>query len=187
MKTGVFIHVSADGFFAGPDGEIDWFNEIEQDKEWEKYSHDQAQAGKKILVLGRKTYDMMKSFWPTPKAIEMDPQMARVVNESQKIVFSKTLKNVEEGPNWKNIRLYHEINPDEIKKLKENNNMTILASGSIIQQFANLGLIDEYSLMVFPMILGKGKLLFENVKRMNLRLLESRQFGNGVVLLRYQH
>ena len=93
---------------------------------------------------------------------------------------------MEEGRNWKNIQLLHEINPDEILRLKEKNDMTILGSGSIVQQFANLGLIDEYSLVVIPLILGKGRPLFENVQKTNLKLLESRQFGSGIVLLRYQ-
>jgi dihydrofolate reductase len=186
MKILVFIQISADGFFAGPNGEIDWLHRINPDTEWMEYSHEQARKGTSILTLGHTTYDIMKSFWPTEEAIKTDPEMARILNESRKIVFSKKLESVEEGPNWKNIRLLHEINPDEILRLKEKNDMTILGSGSIVQQFANMGLIDEYSLVVIPLILGKGKPLFENVKKTNLKLLESRQFGNGIVLLRYQ-
>lgn len=186
MKILVFIQVSADGFFAGPDGEIDWLHRIDPDTEWIDYSHEQAQKGTSILTFGHTTYDIMKDYWPTDAALEMDPDMARILNESQKIVFSKKLESVEEEPNWKNIQLFHEINRDELIKLKEKNDLTILGSGSIVQEFANLGLIDEYSLVVVPMILGKGKPLFENVKKTNLKLLESRQFGNGIVLLRYQ-
>ena len=131
---------------------------------------------------------MMKSYWPTPDAIKNDPGMAKVVNNSQKIVFSKTLKSVEEGPNWKNIKLFHEIKPEEIIKLKEQGgeDFTILGSGSIVQQFANLGLIDEYQLVIVPIILAAGKPLFKNVKKMNLKLLEARSFKNGIVLLHYQ-
>ncbi len=64
--------------------------------------------------------------------------------------------------------------------------MTILGSGTIVQQFANLNLIDEYSLVVVPVILGAGKPLFKDVKNMNLKLLDARAFKNGIVLLRYQ-
>jgi dihydrofolate reductase len=95
---------------------------------------------------------------------------------------------VEEGPNWKNIKLFHEIKPEEIIRLKEQQgkDFTILGSGTIVQQFANLGLIDEYHLVVVPIILGTGKLLFKDVKKTNLKLLGAREFKNGIVLLKYR-
>jgi dihydrofolate reductase len=108
-------------------------------------------------MFGHTTYEIMKSYWPTPDAIKNDPGMAEVVNNSPKIVFSKTLESVKEGP-----------------------------SGTIVKQLANLGLIDEYSLVVVPVILGAGKPLFKDVKKTNLKLLEARSFKNGVVLLNYQ-
>jgi dihydrofolate reductase len=128
----------------------------------------------------------MKSFWPTTDAIKNDPEMAKAVNESPKIVFSKKLKKVGEEPNWKNITLYHEINPDEIIKMKKKNDMTILGSGSIIQQFTNLNLIDEYFLVVVPVVLGKGKSFFRDVTKKNLKLIEAKPFKNGIVLLHYK-
>ena len=187
-KISVFIHITVDGFFAGPHGEIDWFKVIKKDDEWDKYTHQQSAKSGNTLIFGHTTYEMMKSYWPTPDAIKNDPGMARVVNNSQKIVFSKTLQNVEEGPNWKNIKLYHEINPEEIIKLKEQagEDFTILGSGSIIQQFANFGLIDEYHLVVVPIILGAGKSLFKDVKNMNMNLLGARAFKNGIVFLKYR-
>src|SRR2546422_9314236 len=102
-KISVFDHVSIDGFFAGPNGEIDWFKSIEKDDDFEAFTHESAKS-ESTLVFGRTTYEMMKGFWPTPEAIKMDPDMAKVMDESPKIVFSKTLQRVEEGPNWKNIR-----------------------------------------------------------------------------------
>ncbi len=130
----------------------------------------------------------MKSYWPTPDAIKNNPSMAEVMNNSPKIVFSKTLQSVEEGPHWKNITLFHEIKPEEVVKMKEQDgqDFTILGSGTIVQQFANLGLIDEYQLVVYPVILGAGKNLFNDVKKMNLQLVSSRAFKNGIVWLRYQ-
>ncbi len=184
-KITVFNHVTVDGFFAGPHGEIDWFMLIKIDDEWNKYTHRQSKSGN-TLIFGHTTYEMMKSYWPTPDAIKNDPNMAKVVNNSPKIVFSKTLQSVEEGPNWKNITLFHEIKPEEILKLKEERDMTILGSGTIVQQFVNLNLIDEYALVVVPVILGAGKPLFKEVKNMNLKLHEARAFKNGIVLLRYQ-
>ena len=187
-KISVFNHVTVDGFFAGPHGEIDWFKVIKKDDEYDEYTHEQSARSGNTLIFGHTTYEMMKSYWPTPDAIKNDPGMARVVNNSPKIVFSKTLKNVEEEPNWKNIRLFHEIKPEEIIKLKEEEgeDFTILGSGTIVQQFANLGLIDEYQLVIVPIILGAGKTLFKDVKKMNLKLLEAKAFKNGIVLLKYR-
>jgi len=118
-KISVFDYMTIDGFFAGPQGEIDWFKFIKKDDEYDEYTHKQTARSGNTLIFGHKTYEMMKSYWPTPDAIKNDPNMAGVVNNSLKIVFSKTLQNVEEGPNWKNIKLFHEINPEEIIKLKE--------------------------------------------------------------------
>ncbi len=184
-KITVFNHVTVDGFFAGPDGEIDWFKVIKKDEDWEKYTHGQAKSGS-TLMFGHTTYEMMKSYWPTPDAIKNDPGMAEVVNNNPKIVFSRTLESVEEGPNWKNIRILNEIRPEEILKLKKKEDITIIGSGAIVQQIANLGLIDEYNLVAVPIILGVGKPLFKDVKKTNLKLLEARRFKNGIVLLRYQ-
>jgi len=186
-QINVFNFVTADGFFAGPHGEIDWFKLIEKDDEYDKYTSGLSKSGG-TLIFGHTTYEMMKSYWPTPEAIKNDPGMAKVMNNSPKIVFSKTLQSVEEGLNWKNIKLFHEIEPEEIIKLKEQEgkDITILGSGTIVQQFANLGLIDEYWLLVIPVILGAGKYLFKDVKTINLKLLETRAFKNGIVLLRYQ-
>ncbi len=185
-RISVFNHVTVDGFFAGPNGEIDWFKDIKKDDEWEKYTHEQAKSGSGTLMFGHTTYEMMKSYWPIPDAIKNDPDMAKVVNHSPKIVFSKTLATVEEGPDWKNINLLHEIKPEEIRKMKEKENITILGSGTIVQQLANIGLIDEYNLVVVPIILGAGKPLFKDVKKMNLKLFGARAFKNGIVLLKYR-
>jgi len=181
----VFNHVTVDGFFAGPNGEIDWFKSIEKDADYDAYTHQQSQGGS-TLVFGRTTYEMMKSYWPTAEAIASDPAMAGVMDNSPKIVFSKTLDRVEEGPNWKNVRLLREIDRDEILGLKDRTDITILGSGSIVQQFANLGLIDEYQLFTIPLVLGKGKPLFKDVREMNLKLHETRAFRNGVVVHRYR-
>jgi len=184
-KITVFNHVTIDGYYAGPNGEIDWFYAVPHDNEWHKYTHSQA-GGNSTLIFGRTTYEMMKSYWPTPDAIKNDPGMAKSVNESPKIVFSKKIKSAKEEPNWKKITLYHEINPDQIIKLKKKNDMTILGSGSIVQQFSNLNLIDNYFLVVVPVILGAGKSFFDGVAKKNLKLVEARSFKNGIVLLHYK-
>jgi dihydrofolate reductase len=183
----VFNHVTVDGFFAGPHGEIDWFKAIRKDDEYEAYTHRQAQSGA-TLVFGRRTYDMMKSFWPTPAAIASDPAMARVVNGSPKIVFSKTLRSVKEERNWKSITLLHEIEPADIaaRKNAPGASLTILGSGTIVRQLGNLGLIDEYYLVIVPIVLGAGTSLFKDVEETSLELLDARTFKNGIALLSYR-
>ena len=182
-----FTHVSVDGFFAGPKGEIDWFKSIKKSDDWDAYTHEQAKSGD-TLVLGRTTYDQMKSYWPTPKARKDDPEMAEVVDQSPKIVFSKKMKKAPEEPNWKNITLLHQIDKKTIKKTKEQTKgpLTILGSGTIVRQLSDLGLIDEYMLVIVPIVLGEGKPLFDSVKQKDLELLESRSFDNGVTVVRYK-
>lgn len=184
-KMTVFNHVTLDALFAGPNGEIDWFQGAHDD-EWNRYSQEHADLSHHTLMFGHTTYKMMKSWWPTPAAIQADAAMAEVMNRSPKIVFSRRLKNAEDEPNWKNIRVFHQIDPDEIRRLKRKEDITILGSGTIVRQLANFQLIDEYSLLVVPILLGRGKPLFRTVPKMNLRLIEERRFGNGLVLLRYQ-
>ena len=91
---------------------------------------------------------------------------------------------------WKNVTIIRDLNHYTITKLKEEGGgtgvITILGSGSIIQQLANMGFIDEYELVVGPIILGDGKYLFKNVKMTEMNLVESRSFQNGFVSLRYQ-
>jgi dihydrofolate reductase len=184
-KIGSFTHVSLDGFFAGPNGEIDWFKgEGEEDREFS--AHASGQSG--TLIFGRTTYEMMAAYWPTQEAMKGNPDVARVMNTNPKIVFSRTMKPVKDVLVWKNVRIIHEIKRDEILKLKQEagRDFVILGSGSIVQQFAQLGLIDEFQLMVNPVILGAGKYLFKDVNRMNLELLETRPFRNGRVFLRYR-
>jgi dihydrofolate reductase len=182
----VFIHVSVDGFFAGPRGEIDWFKSIEKDAEYDAFTHERSKSGG-ALLFGHTTYEMMKSYWPTPDASKSDPDMAAVMHNSRKIVISKTLDKIEEGPNWKNIILLREITRKEIEALKERerNDITILGSGSIVQQLANLRMIDQYGLVVVPNILGTGKYLFKGVDRTALKLLQARPFKNGIIFLAY--
>jgi len=180
----VFNHVTVDGFFAGPQGETDWFHAIGKDDEFDAYTHEQSRSGS-TLLFGRTTYEMMKSYWPTPDAAKADPEMAEVMNNSPKVVVSKTLEKVEERPNWKNVRLLRELDRDAILALKKEGNVTILGSGSIVQQLSNLGLIDSYQLFVVPVVLGSGRSLFEDVRKMDLRLADARSFRNGVSVLQY--
>jgi len=184
-KIIVFNLITVDGFFAGPKGEIDWHN---YDDEMGRYSVAQMKS-LGMLIFGKTTYEMMAGYWPTPDGIKSEPVVAGIMNSIPKLVFSKTLKAVEDSPIWKNVTVFDEIKPEEIIKLKAQNggDIAIFGSGTIVQQFTNLGFIDEYRLIVNPVILGSGKPLFKNAKeRLKLKLLSTRMFENGNVLLRYQ-
>jgi len=181
-----FIHVPVDGYYAGANGEMDWFKDADKDPEYEAWTHDQA-AGGSTLVFGRTTDDMMKSWWPTQKAIDADPQIAKVVDESPKLVFSRTLGGPQEAPNWKNVTIVHEIDEKEMKRRKDEveRDLTILGSGPVVQQLSNLDLVEEYDQVVVPVVLGEGKALFGDVKQKTLKLAKLRAFKNGLTLLRY--
>lgn len=183
-KIIAFTNISVDGFFAGPNGEIDWFKG--SDGEEKEFTH-AAVNQPATLIFGHTTYEMMAAYWPTPDAVGSDPVIARVMNNAPKIVFSKTMKPVKDGPVWKHVKVIHEIKPEEIAKLKKQagGDMVILGSGSIVQHLANLNLIDEFELMVHPLVLGTGKYLFNGVSRMKLNLLTTRTFGSGKVFLSY--
>jgi len=127
----------------------------------------------------------MASYWPTPMAIKNDPIVAKGMNRADKIVFSRTLKKVE----WQNTRLERANLEKEIRSMKRQagKDMTLLGSGTIVAQCAELGLIDEYQIMVDPIVIGDGTTLFENVRhKLDLKLTSTRTFKSGVVLLVYQ-
>ena len=131
----------------------------------------------------------MASYWPiaetNPNAFQGDAESASTMNNIRKIVFSKDLDKL----TWSNSEVIKEIVPEEIKKMKmkPGKNMLVAGSASIVQQLTNLGLVDEYHILVHPVILGTGKSLFKDIKeRHNLKFLEAKTFENGVVLLRYQ-
>ncbi len=131
------------------------------------------------------TYELMASYWPTPDAIKNVPIVAEGMNNADKIVFSRTLKKAE----WNNTRLVKDNIVEEIKRMKQmpGKDMTLLGSGSIVTQFAQQGLIDEYQIMVDPVVLGDGTPIFKGLKHtLNLKLTATRTFRSGVVLLSYQ-
>jgi dihydrofolate reductase len=181
----VFNHVTVDGYFSGPGGEMDWFQSI-HDEEWKRFSEENAGSAPVTLMFGHTTYEIMKSFWPTPMAVQLSPKMAMILRNSPKIVFSKTLKTPEDQGTWKNVRVFPTISPREIEEIKDREDILILGSGTVVQQLTDFGLIDEYTLVVVPVILGKGRSLFKDVHRKNLELHEVRHFRSGIVLLTYR-
>jgi dihydrofolate reductase len=180
-KLVVFNHVTLDGYFAGMNGDISWFN---KDAELNAFAADNASAAG-LLLFGRMTYELMASYWPKPYAINNDPIVAERMNSLPKVVFSRTLDKAE----WNNTRIVKDKMPDEVQKMKQQTgkDMALLGSGNIIAQLASLGLIDEYRIMVNPVAIGKGRTMFEGIKdRLALKLTKTQTFGNGNVLLCYE-
>ena len=184
-KVVLFMHLTLDGFAAGPNGELDW---ISYDKELEKYAEELVSTVGAALY-GRVTYQMMESYWPTvltnPSSTKHEIDHAHWIENIPKIVFSKSLEKVE----WNNTRLIKDNIVAEISKLKQQpgKDLVIFGSPSLAQTFMQLGLIDEYRLTVNPVVLGNGIPLFKDIKdRINLKLLETKTYDSGVVGLHYQ-
>lgn len=187
-KVIMFNRVSVDGFFAGPNGEIDWFV---VDPELDKALHEMGQpdaVAPDTVLLGRVTYQLFESYWPKVAADPNAPKEARIIadelNQMTKVVFSKTLKDV----SWENTKLVKGDVAKEVDRLKQakGSDILIFGSGTIVQQLTDEGLIDEYLFAVTPVILGTGKSLFNGVKKLELELLETRNFKSGNVLLHYK-
>jgi dihydrofolate reductase len=177
----LFMMVTLDGFFEGPDHSIDWHN---VDKEFNDFAIDQLNEVD-TLLFGRVTYEGMARYWPTPIARENDPAVAEKMNALPKIVFSRTLDRAE----WTNSRLVKENIAEEISKLKQQpgRDLAIFGSANLTMSLLQMGLVDELRLMVNPVVLGKGKPLFEDIhERLNLKLIKTRVFRSGNVLLCYQ-
>ena len=169
--------MSLDGFFEGPNHELDWFV---VDEEFFAYARDMLR-GVDTIVFGRKTYQHMADYWPSAPADEIADQM----NNLPKIVFSRTLESAE----WQNSTLVKNDAVAEISKLKQlpGKDMVILGSASLASFLLQQGLIDEYRVILNPVLLGSGSPLFQDVKqRLRLKLSRTKLFGSGVVVLYYQ-
>lgn len=176
-----FVFTSLNGYYKGADDNVEWHSHGAEEIE---FSQHQLQKGN-TLLFGRKTYEMMKNFWVSPMAYELFPTVAMRINQAEKIVFSNTM----ESSDWNNTTIMKGDIATEIKALKKTagNDLTILGSGSIVKLLTEAGLIDQYELMIDPVLLGSGSTLFEGItKELSLQLSDARVFKeSGVLLLTY--
>jgi dihydrofolate reductase len=179
-KLIVFNFMTLNGFYKGPQEDIGWHRHGEEENAFAAANLESNAT----LLFGRVTYEMMSGYWPTPIAMKNDPVVAEGMNKADKIVFSRTLKTAE----WNNTRLISGNIEAEISKMKQmpGSDLVLLGSGSIAAQFAELGMIDEYQIMVDPVLVGNGKPIFNSIStKIDLKLIAAQTFKSGVVLLSY--
>lgn len=187
-KVILFMTLSLDGFFEGPDHDISWHN---VDNEFNRFAIEQLKEVD-TLVYGRRTYQLMEASWPRvaedPTASVEDLEIARLINHTNKIVFSRTLHEVKETENWRNVKLVNSFDPGEIARLKSMPGGGIGVGGSdLAVSFIRAGLIDEFRFMMNPVVLGEGTPLFKGLGgKLGLELVNARPFESGNVLLRYR-
>jgi dihydrofolate reductase len=181
----VFNSVTLDGYFTDAKGDMGWAHAGADDPEWSAFVAGNASGGEGRLLFGRKTYEMMAGFWPTPMAREQMPEVAEGMNSMPKIVFSRTMARAD----WPNTRLVRTDPAAEVRRLKADGgpDAVVLGSGSIVAQLTEAGLVDEFQIVVCPVVLGAGRTMFDGVKSApSLALTSTRPFRNGKVVLSYE-
>lgn len=190
----MFNRVSADGYFAAPDGNLNW---VVPEPEIDRTAAGSTPEFDTVLF-GRRTFEMFSQFWPKVAVDEPtaphphDPgkrspemrAMAIALNQMTKLVFSTTLKTT----TWQNSRIVRSIDAAEIAAMKKEpgKDMIVFGSGSVVAALTDAGLIDEYQFIVSPVLLGNGKAMLAGMKTpAKLTLVESRGYPLGNVTLRY--
>jgi dihydrofolate reductase len=181
----LFVMLSLDGYFEGPNHDLSWHN---VDAEFNKYAIEQLRETG-LILFGRRTYQLMEGFWPKaavdPETSLDNREIARLINNTEKIVFSRTLEGVRETENWKNVKLRHSVDPAEIRRLKEMPGKDIwVGTSDLAVSFIKEDLIDEFRFMINPVIVGGGTRIFQGLdKRLDLELKKTQGFRSGNVLM----
>jgi dihydrofolate reductase len=182
-KVVLFVTVSLDGFFEGPNKDIEWHM---VDEELHGHINDVLKAAGGFLS-GRVTYELMAGFWPTadadPASTPRVKEFASIWRDMPKVVYSRTLTSA----GW-NTTIAREVVREEVEGLKARaRGDLVVGGGDLGAEFMRQDLIDEYRIYVDPIQIGEGKRLFRpSQEKVRLALLETRTFGNGVVLIRYE-
>jgi dihydrofolate reductase len=174
----LFMNVSLDGYFEGPDHDLSWSK-----GDFEAFSPEESQEVDTMLF-GHKTYDMMQSFWPTPQAAEFAPEVAKFMNDRRKVVVSHRPFE----PGWSNVRVISDDVAAAIRKLKAQpgKDIIILGSNNLCVSLMQEGLIDKFQIVLHPIVLGAGTSLFSGLpQKAELTLTGTRQFPSGRILLTY--
>lgn len=179
-----FLMVSLDGYFEGPDPEDFGWQIV--DDEFNQFAVQQLDASE-CLLFGRVTFQGMASYWPTREAIESDPEVASRMNQTLKIVISRSLDRPE--PEWNNTRLIGKDAHRELSSLQQQpgKDLLVLGSSVLTASLIEMGLLDQLRIIVCPVVLGEGRsVLGTTQQRAKLKLLDNRTFRSGNVLLTYE-
>jgi dihydrofolate reductase len=172
------LAVTLDGFIEGENGEVDW---CIMDSEM-GFIHFLNQID--TILYGRKSYDLWGQFTPGMEDSDTEKEMWELVHSKEKYVFSRTKKGTNNQATFINDNILEEVNK---LKNKPGKDIWLYGGASLITNFINLGLVDEFRLSVHPVILGEGKPLFTDIKqRVNVNLVNTRTFSSGVVQLIYR-
>ena len=177
------LSVSLDGYMEGPNRELDW-QLVDDELHWH-FNEVLARMG--AFISGRVTYELMAGFWPTadsdPGSTRPMVEFASIWRDMPKIVYSRTLQ----GAGW-NTTVVREVVPEEVMRLKSQPGGDLAVGGAdLAAEFLRHDLIDEFRVYVHPVLIGRGKPLFPRTdQKRELRLLETRTFDNGVVLLHFE-
>jgi dihydrofolate reductase len=178
-----FFSVSLDGFFADEHDRVDWAHSAPDDAEWNAFVSGNA-SGDGQLLMGRRTYEQMQAFWPTPEARAAMPAVADGMNRMMKHVASRTMTEA----TWHNTHIIAGDLLGAVRRLKAGPGPDIatLGSGSIVSQLARAGLVDVFQVVTVPILLGRGRHMFADLPApLRLRTTRSQLFGNGNVVTWY--
>ena len=183
-KVILSMQMTLDGYVAGPNDEMDWMKESEE--EWKDMFDELKEAD--TYLLGRKMYPIYSGHWQkvlhSPDDKGSETEFAKLADKTQHIVFTKG----DFKPDWKNTRVSHDVQA-EIANLKKQPGKNIIAWGgaNFASNLVKLGLVDEMRIVLNPTVLGKGKRLFDNVDQQNnLEFISARTMKPGIIVLRYK-
>lgn len=176
-KIFLFMMVSLDGYFEGKDHDLSWHNTDQEFVDFASAQLDEVDT----LIFGRKTYELMASYWPTQQALESDHSTAVRINNLRKVVFTRGPLEVD----WENVEVSDnlQVKIDELKS-QSGKNIAVLGSSHLGKEMLDMGLLDEIRIMVNPVFIGGGSTLFDGLDK-KLKLANTRTFKNGNVLLTY--
>ncbi|HEX2906562.1 MAG TPA: dihydrofolate reductase family protein [Phototrophicaceae bacterium] len=175
----LLMNVSLDGYFEGPDHDLSWATH--------DFAAFRSETKKEVdtLLFGHRTYEMMESFWPTPQATEMAPDVAQFMNQAQKVVVSHQPFT----PKWDKVTVISADVVSAVRRLKaeDGQSIAIFGSNELCVSLMPTGLIDEFQIQVNPVALGDGTPLFKGLpEKAELALIKTHTFPGGVVLLTYR-
>jgi dihydrofolate reductase len=174
----LLMNVSMEGYFEGPNDDLSWTK-----SKFEAFSQEPREVVD-TLLFGRRTYEMMRNFWPTPQAAALAPEVAHFMNSVHKVVATRTPFD----PGWEHVTVISGDVVDEVRKLKAQPGHTIgiFGSNTLCVSLMQAKLIDEFQILVNPVAIGQGTPLFKGLPiHVDFALKQAQTFDSGVVMLTY--